>query len=104
MKISNRTYDTIKWIALVFVPALNFLVLTLGDIWHFPYYVQIAATIAAFGVFLAAIIKKSADSYNKEAGGEVTKDADGNVEYLADDDDYDIEEGEDYEDDDIQTD
>lgn len=67
MKISNKTYDTIKWIALIVLPALNVLILTLGKIWGLPYFSEIGASIAAFGVFLAAIIKTSSDNYHDGA-------------------------------------
>lgn len=51
MKISNKQFDCIKWIALVLVPASATLVLTVGKIWELPYYDNIAATITAFGLF-----------------------------------------------------
>ena len=56
MKLSNTTYDRLKWFALVFIPALEFLILTLGDIWGFAHYIEIGQTIAALGVFLAALL------------------------------------------------
>lgn len=70
MRISNSLFDTLKWIALNFVPALEVLVLTLGKIWGLPYYAEIGATIAAIGVFLAAILKVSTVTYlkDKESG------------------------------------
>lgn len=37
MKLSDRTYDIIKWLALVLIPALTTLWLTLGKVWAFPY-------------------------------------------------------------------
>lgn len=79
MKISNKTYDLIKWIALIVLPACNVLILTVGKIWGLPYYAEIGATVAAFGVFLAAIIKTSSDNYSE---GEVVED-----HYLEDGDD-----------------
>lgn len=33
MKLSNNKYDLIKWFALVFIPAFEVLILTLGKIW-----------------------------------------------------------------------
>lgn len=65
MKLSNKTYDRLKWIALVFIPAFEFLILTLGDIWGFAHYVEIGQTIAAFGVFLAALLGVSSKTYYK---------------------------------------
>lgn len=31
MKLSNTTYDRLKWFALVFIPAFEFLILTLEE-------------------------------------------------------------------------
>lgn len=80
MKLSNTTYDRLKWFALVFIPAFEFLILTLGDIWKFANYVEIGQTIAAIGVFLAALLGVSSKSYYKKIGDteavEVEEDAD----------------------------
>jgi uncharacterized membrane protein len=66
MKLTNRQYDTIKWVALVVIPALATLVLTVGKIWGLPYYDNIGATITAVGLFLAAIIGVSRQHYTEE--------------------------------------
>ena len=68
MKMSNISYDRIKWFALVFIPAFEVLILTLGKIWGVPYYSEIGASVAAVGVFLAAIIGVSSKAYYKEIG------------------------------------
>ena len=66
--MSNKTYDRLKWFALIFVPALVTFFLTVGKIWAVPYYEEIGATIAAFGTFLGACLGVS--SYNYYAKGE----------------------------------
>lgn len=66
MKLSNISYDRMKWFALVFIPAFEVLVLTLGKIWGVPYYSEIGASVAAVGVFLAAILGVSSKAYYKE--------------------------------------
>lgn len=63
--LSNKTYDVLKWIAINLIPALCTLILTVGEIWELPYYARIGATVAAIGVFLAAIIGLSKKSYNE---------------------------------------
>lgn len=68
MKLSNISYDRMKWFALVFIPAFEVLILTLGKIWGIPYYSEIGASVAAVGVFLAAILGVSSKSYYKELG------------------------------------
>lgn len=74
MRLSNTTYDRLKWFALVFIPALDVLILTLGKIWGIPYYSEIGASVAALGVFLAAILGVSSRSYYKEIGEAVATD------------------------------
>lgn len=80
MKFSNKQFDTIKWIALVLIPASATLVLTVGKIWGLPYYDNIAATITAFGLFLAAIIGVSASQFNAMANEEVATEVSEGVE------------------------
>lgn len=63
MKMSNRTYDVLKWIALIALPALVTLTASLGEIWGLPYAVQISATIATVDVFLGACLQVSSANY-----------------------------------------
>lgn len=70
MKISNKTYDFLKWFALVAIPAFNLFILTLGKIWELPYYVQIAATVSAVGVLIAALIGASSHAYYNDVDEE----------------------------------
>ena len=63
MRLSNRTYDILKWVALVVIPASATLVLTVGEIWGLPYYDNIGATISAIGLFIAAVIGVSSKDY-----------------------------------------
>ena len=66
--MSNKTFDYLKWFALVFMPALEILILTVGKIWDTAYYVEIAQTVAACGVFLAALLGYSNQKYYKSLG------------------------------------
>ena len=66
MRLKDGMYDKIKWIALAFIPALEVLILTVGKIWGLPYYDNIGATVAAIGVFLAAIIGVSSRTYYQD--------------------------------------
>lgn len=63
MKLSNKTYDILKKIALYVLPALATLVLTLGKIWGFNFSEQIGATITAIDTFLGAILGLSSKMY-----------------------------------------
>lgn len=82
MKLSNISYDRLKWFALVFIPAFEFLILTLGDIWGFAHYIEIGQTIAAIGVFLAALLGVSSKNYYKRIGDQPAEE----VEEVADPD------------------
>ena len=63
MKMSNKTYDILKNIALYVMPALATFILTLGTIWGIPYAEAIAATITALDTFLGAVLKISSNKY-----------------------------------------
>lgn len=63
--LSNKSYDILKYIALIFIPALVTLVLTVGKIWELPYYDNIGATISAIGVFLGGLLGVSSHIHNE---------------------------------------
>lgn len=64
-KMSNDTYDILKYIAQIVLPACGTLYGALAGIWGLPYGEQIVATIAAVDLFLGAVLKISTDNYNK---------------------------------------
>lgn len=66
MKLSNRTYDILKWIAQILLPALGTLYFALSKIWGLPYSTEVVGTIAAVDTFLGALLGISTAAYNKE--------------------------------------
>ena len=66
MKMSNKVYDILKYIAQIVLPALGTLYFALAKIWGFPYAAEIVGTISAIDAFLGALLKISTDQYNKE--------------------------------------
>lgn len=64
-KMSNGTYDILKYIAQIVLPACGTLYGALAGIWGLPYGEQIVSTIAAVDLFLGAVLKISTDDYNK---------------------------------------
>lgn len=64
--MNNKVYDVLKWIALVVLPAMATLYLTLAQIWGLPYGEAIAATITAIDAFLGAILGISSIQYGKK--------------------------------------
>ena len=65
MKISNRTYDILKWIAMYLLPASGTLYFALSGIWGLPYGEEIVGTITAVDTFLGVLLGISAAQYNK---------------------------------------
>lgn len=66
MKISNKTYDILKWVAQILLPAIGTLYFALSKIWGFPYAAEVVGTISAIDAFLGAILGISTLEYNKE--------------------------------------
>lgn len=66
MKMSNRLYDILKYVAQIVLPALGTLYFALAKIWQFPYGAEIVGTITAVDAFLGALLKISTDQYNRE--------------------------------------
>ena len=64
--MTNKVYDILKWVALVGLPALTALWLTLANIWGFPYAEAIGATLAAVATFLGAVLGISSINYAKK--------------------------------------
>jgi hypothetical protein len=63
--MSNKLYDTLKFIAQIFLPALGTLYYTLADIWHLAKALEVVGTISAIDVFLGLLLGLSTLSYNK---------------------------------------
>ncbi len=66
MKMSNKTYDILKWIALYFLPALATLYFALAGIWNLPYGEQVLGTISAIDTFLGVLLGLSSAKYKSE--------------------------------------
>ena len=63
MILSNKTYDMLKWIALVALPAFATFYLALAGSWNLPHPIEIAATIAAIDTLLATLLGVSTSNY-----------------------------------------
>lgn len=64
MKMSDKTYDTLKFIALLIAPLVTF-VGSLVSIWGIPYGEQIVATLAAIDVLVGAVVAIAKALYDK---------------------------------------
>ena len=66
MKFSNKTYDIIKWVAQILLPAIATLYFALAQIWGLPLAEQIVGSITAIDAFLGALLGISSYNYRKE--------------------------------------
>lgn len=63
--MSDKVYNTLKWVAMYLLPALGTLYFALASIWGLPYGEQIVGTITAIDTFLGVILGISTAQYNK---------------------------------------
>lgn len=69
LKMSNETYDKLKFVAQILLPALGTLYFALSAIWGLPYGEQIVGTITAIDAFLGACLGISTKQYEDEGFG-----------------------------------
>lgn len=67
--MSNKTYDCLKWMALIMIPAFGTLYFTISQIWGLPYGEEVVGTITAIDTFLGVCLGISSDNYHKSIGG-----------------------------------
>ena len=65
IKMSNKVYNILKWIAMYLLPAVGTLYFALAGIWGLPYGEQIVGTITAVDTFLGVVLGISTAQYNK---------------------------------------
>ena len=65
MVFTNDTYDKLKWIAQILLPALGALYFGVASIWGLPYGEQIVGTITVIDAFLGALLGISTANYKK---------------------------------------
>lgn len=70
MNISDKTYDTLKFISIYIIPSLETFWLTVATAWNLPFTEQIGITIGAIGVFLAGCLGLSTVAYKKAVAEE----------------------------------
>lgn len=69
MTLSNKTYDRLKFVTLIALPALATFYLTVAQIWHLPSATEVAATITAIDTFLGALLGLSSKNYTPPVDG-----------------------------------
>lgn len=65
--LSSKTYDALKRLAQIGLPAAGTLYFALSQIWGFPHGEQVVGTIVAIDAFLGILLGYSSISYNNSA-------------------------------------
>lgn len=63
MKLNNKVYDILKWVAQIVLPALGAAYFGLASIWGLPYGEQVVGTITVLDTFLGALLGISSVKY-----------------------------------------
>lgn len=79
MQLSNRVYDTIKFVALVLLPGSSAAYFSLAQVWGLPNAEKVVGTLTIIDTLLGLILKASTTQYKKSGVG-----ADGEL-YVNDD-------------------
>lgn len=66
MQLSGKTYDILKWITMIVLPALATAYVGLAAIWGFPYADEVAKTTAVICTLLGALLGISSAQYYKD--------------------------------------
>lgn len=66
MKMQNRTYDILKFIAQILLPAVGTLYFALAKIWGLPFGTEVVGTITAVDTCLGTLLGVSTSQYNKD--------------------------------------
>ena len=77
MKMSDKVYDMLKFVAQILLPAIGTLYFALARIWDLPLAEQVVGTITAIDAFLGALLGISSLKYNKDGELEPPDDANG---------------------------
>ena len=65
MIFDKKTYDVLKWIAQILLPALGAAYFTLAGIWGLMYANQIVGTLTVLDALLGVLLGISTNNYNK---------------------------------------
>ena len=66
MKLPDKVYDVLKWVAILLLPALAVLYKTVAAEWGLPYGQQVYNTVYAVHIFLGTILGISSLTYKKD--------------------------------------
>lgn len=62
--LNSKTYDALKWVALILLPAIGSAYFALAGIWDLPNAEEVVGTIVVIDTFLGAILGISIKRWN----------------------------------------
>lgn len=63
--MSDKVYDTLKWVCLIFLPALSIAYSAFASTWNLPFGEEIPITLSILEVFLGSLLGVSTAEYRK---------------------------------------
>ena len=66
MKLNDKVYDVLKWVALIVLPAVAVFYGAVGPVWNWFEPEKIVFTLTAVDTFLGSLIGVSTAEYNKQ--------------------------------------
>lgn len=66
MRMCDKTYNVLKWVAQLLLPAMGTLYFALVSIWRLPYGEQVVGTITAVDTFLGVILGITTAQYKEK--------------------------------------
>lgn len=63
--LSNQTYDILKWVVMIAIPAMTTAYVGLAAVWGWPWATEVAKTSAVICTLLGALLGISTAQYNK---------------------------------------
>jgi hypothetical protein len=74
MKFSNKGYNVLKQVALVWLPALATLYAGLAALWSLGHVAEVVGTISAVDTFMGLVLHLSSSSYSSASDGKLVVD------------------------------
>lgn len=71
--MTNRVYDSLKWVALTVIPAVVVFLGVVAPVWDMPHTEEVITTVAAVGVLLGAIVGVKAETHKARNAQTVAK-------------------------------
>ena len=69
MKLNDKAYDVLKWVAMIALDAVGVCYSTLAAVWGWPRGDEILQTCAALSILLGALLGASSAEYHRAHPG-----------------------------------